>query len=100
MIFRTSAAVHDWRSVFSSSITAALQTNSISASMPNRLFAYGQTFANQVSRWSLYCCRIALGAVEFAADAVGASANANVAIPAMQMILLAFLLLLVMAHFE
>src|SRR5689334_13727357 len=67
MIFLTSAAVHDWRSAFSSSITAALQANSITARRPKSVFAKGHTFENHVARCDLYCSRIWLGARVWAA---------------------------------
>ena len=39
---------------FSSSMTAALQANSIVASRPKSVLAYGQTIVNQVVLWFRY----------------------------------------------
>src|SRR5579884_822978 len=61
MIFRMRADVHDWRSFFSRSMTAALQANSIVARIPKSVFANGQIFVVQVIRWFLYCSNIWLG---------------------------------------
>ena len=50
MSFLTRAEVHDCMSDFSSSMTAALQANSIVASSPKSVLANGQTAVNQVVR--------------------------------------------------